>query len=518
MHVSLRPNSVPDGKPLRVGVVGGGTAGYLAALTLDSLRPDIDITLIESPRVASIGVGEGTTPSMAPFLHGVLGLDVDRLFRHVEPTFKLGVRLDWTSPDRDAYASPFAAPRLTDSYLRTGSTNRSGLAAALLMANRGVHRHTTHGVETLVPHLPLSYHLDNKRFLSHLRNTITERRIPRVLAHLVDANRAADGRLTEVVADDGSCFGFDLFVDCTGFRSWLLGEVMGTGTIDYSSTLWCDAAVVATGPHHSGQLEPFTDVTTMDHGWCWNVPQLGEDHRGYVFASSHCTPEQAADELLRRFPSLREPRLIRFPRGRRTRWWSHNVVAIGNSYGFVEPLLASGLHVTLHECLYLCAGIDQWQRTGRPPDRIDQHLASVWDSIRWLIAAHYRLNTRRQSPFWVDVNHGVDLGPVDALLREGIDRGSVASVVEQSGLDGFHVGTARDLDVLLLGMGRVAPEVVVPTCDDRQWRGLEATIDDYVRSSLTAEDSVRRAHQNPDELELLEAPWFRTVHASLLAT
>src|SRR5262249_10075256 len=149
---------------LAIGVVGGGSAGYLTALALAHRRPELTVTLIESSQDPPIGVGEGTTPTMIPFLHGFLGFDIAEFLAEVQPTWKLRGRLDWSRRGVAPWFFPFAAPAMVDSYVRTGDIDRSGLAAALMGASAGLHEigDSSDG-RSLVERLPVAYHIDNAR-------------------------------------------------------------------------------------------------------------------------------------------------------------------------------------------------------------------------------------------------------------------------------------------------------------------------------------------------------------------
>ncbi len=472
------------------------------------------MTLIESSQEAPIGVGEGTTPTMIPFLHGFLGFEIAEFLAEVQPTWKLGVRLDWGRRGVAPWFFPFAAPAMVDSYVRTGDINHSGLAAALMGASAGLHEiGLPPEGRSLVERLPIAYHIDNTRLLCFLRKMLARHGVVCVDARLVDSIRHPDGSLASVRADDGRAFAFDLFVDCSGFRSALLGSAMGVAFDSYESSLFCDAAMVASAPHRF-DMQPFTGADTMDAGWCFSVPQIEDDRRGYVFSTAQLTPDAAAAELRLHCPGIGEPRLVRFRTGRRRRWWHHNVVAVGNSYGFVEPLLATSLHLIAHEAALVVASLDDWRRFRRPAEHLNVHVASIWESIRAVIATHYRYNEQRDTPFWRQVHRETDLGVIGPLIDEAIALGSMATLVERGGT-ALHLGAARDVDVLLLGMGVVDRDRLGLTMTDAAWDDALAVNTACAARALSATESVELARRHPETFAPTRAEWYQSVLAGL---
>ena len=500
--------------PLTVGVIGGGTAGFLTALALRARCPHLHVALVESSRVPIIGVGEGTTPTMVPFLHGFLGLDVAEVVADVQPTWKLGVRLDWGIERGEPFQFSFAAPHRVDSYVRTGSINQAGFVTELMNRSAGLHAlEPDLTIRSLVSSVPFAYHLDNQRFVGYLAHAAETRGVQLIDAHLVDHSLRSDGSLAAVIAEDGRRFEFDLFVDCTGFRSALLGEAMHVDFKSYRSSLFTDAAVV--GPAaHNGSLNPFTGADTMTAGWCWSVPQLEDDHVGYVLSTADISTDAAEAELRRHCPSLGETRLVRFTSGRRVNWWEHNVVAIGNSYGFVEPLQATALHMVVHEIAILVQRI----REGRPldgtHDDVNRHIASIWDDICALLAPHYRYNHRLDSPFWRDARSHTDLGVLGPVIDEAIDGGSMTRLVELGQVD-LHHGVARDVDLVLLGLQLVSPSRLRTRLSDAEWCRVRKHVSAHTSQTLSAADSVRVARERPQSIDAREAPWFQAVAAAL---
>src|SRR5262249_49008438 len=154
------------------------------------------------------------------------------------------------------------------------------------------------------------------------------------------------GRVDHLATQEGDALRFDLYIDATGFRSLLIEGALGSPYLPYDSTLLCDRAVVANLPH-GGLLKPYTLAETMDAGWCWNIPQVDEDHRGYVYSSAFLDVDAAAAEMRRKNPGMSDYWTVKFRSGRHRDFWLGNVVAVGNAYGFVEPLESTALHMVI---------------------------------------------------------------------------------------------------------------------------------------------------------------------------
>ena len=419
-----------------VGIVGGGTAGYLAALALRKKVPGLTVTLIESPDIPVIGVGEATTPLLPQFLHVDLGLDVHTLFAEVRPTFKLGIRFLWGAPGDGDFNYPFGPVHLLEPsvYGEPGGDDlRACSLQSLLMSADAVGIYRTGDGETVESAdwtsrlgTAAAYHLDNERFVSYLKRRAAEAGIEHVEATLVDTEMTDDGEggheVRALVCADGRRLSFDLYVDCSGFRSFLLERALGSPWQSFESSLWTDRALVASMPH-GGRIRPYTTAETMSAGWCWRIPHADSDHRGYVYASAFLRPEEAEAEMRRTNPGMGEAREVRFRSGRHEHFWRGNVVALGNAYGFVEPLESTALHLLIRQIGLLCGAFPLLRAEQSLAPLLNRRVGAWWDYLRWFLALHYRFNRRLDTPFWqaarseVDVSHHAEL--LDAFRRRG---------------------------------------------------------------------------------------------------
>jgi len=420
----VRPEE-SNGLVTSVGILGGGTAGYLAALALRRKVPGLAVTLIESPDLPIIGVGEATTPLMPQFLHVDLGLDVHRLFREVQPTFKLGIRFLWGAAETGDFHYPFGPVRFLEPVVYGGEIKAVSLQS-LLMAADALPIYREDGGWSCRLGTEAAYHLDNERFVAYLKQRAAEAGVERIEATVAEVERSdTPGNTEEVRAlqtTDGRRLAFDLFVDCTGFRSLLLERTLGSPWLGFDSSLWTDRAVVGPVPH-GGKVRPYTTAETMSSGWCWSTPQHDCDHRGYVFGSAFQTPEEAEAEMRRLCPGMGPARLVRFRAGRHAHFWKGNVVALGNSYGFVEPLESTALHMLIRQIGLLVRVFPLRKGERGLPEELSRKVGAWWDYLRWFLALHYKFNCRVDSPFWRACREDVDISHHAGLLAAFRERG-----------------------------------------------------------------------------------------------
>ena len=415
---TVRPDPNDPQAIRRVGVIGGGTAGYLTALALQRKRPWLEISLVESPDIPIIGVGESTVPFLLAFLHHFLGIDAEDLYRKVRPTWKTGINFEW-GPHPDGWRSAFdwsaESVGLLGAIEATGNISGSTLGSELLMHDKAA-VFDVHGKPvSLMKYLPFAYHLDNKPFVQFLTDLALSRGVRHVPATVAEVVTSGPEWVDHLRTTDGRKLDFDLYVDCTGFRSALLGKALDTPFVSFGTSLFTDSAITGNVEHH-GHIKPYTDVITMDAGWNWGIPTPDNDHRGYVYSSQFLSDDQAADEFARRYPGISEPHVLRFRSGRHEKAWRGNVMAIGNSYAFTEPLESSGLVMAADAIWTLLATLPaSWSHApGR--ELLNTALNQRWDQVRWLIASHYKFNTRLDTPFWRAVRADTDVSGFQPIL------------------------------------------------------------------------------------------------------
>jgi tryptophan halogenase len=435
-------------------ILGGGTAGYLTAMALRQRMPELEVTLVESKKIPIISVGEATTADMIKFLHAphLLGLDIVDFHQRVRPTFKLGIQFLWGTPDTGRFHYPFQYSPLLEPYLYDGDTDTQSVASQLMALDRcPLYQGADGELFSLLEVVRFAYHLDNERLVHFLAEESVRRGTRYVDAVVARAVTSADGQTVDhLVTDDGRQLRADLYVDASGFRSVLLEGALGSPFQSFASSLYTDRAWAVSTPNH-GHVRPYTQARTMSAGWRWNIPFEDGDHLGYVYSSQFQSEDAALHELRTLHPEMGEPRLIKFRSGRHQHFFKGNVVALGNAYGFVEPLESTALHLLVYEIEHLLNHFPL-KTDEATKAALDTKMGSLWDQLRWFLAIHYRFNRRVDSPFWRAAAQ-VDISGLEeklAVFRERApmsDRPSLYySVFAPDFFSGDHA-----LDTLLLG-------------------------------------------------------------------
>ena len=405
-----------------IGVVGGGTAGFFAALALRARLPHLKVTLIESSDIPIIGVGEATVPPIVAFLHGTLGIEIEEFYREVKPTWKQGIKFEWGLPGDYHFQAPFDwglnSVGLLGSLQHRGDIN--GMTIQALMMERGVtpvFKQKSGRYRSLLHRLPHAYHLDNVRLVRFLHKKALQAGVRYLDRKIVDAALTPDGEeVDHLVTSAGERLSFDLYIDCSGFRSLLLEQKLRVPFISYADSLFTDRAVVFNAPH-GGVLKPYTTAHTMKSGWTWNIPQVEDDHLGYVHASAFCSETQAEAEIRKRFPNAsRSMRLVKFRSGRHAEAWKGNVIAIGNAYAFVEPLESTGLLMITEAMEALVSMFPASKEDSASRKLFNSVSARLWDGLRWFLSIHYKFNRKVSTPFWRAVRSDCDISGAQDLM------------------------------------------------------------------------------------------------------
>ncbi|HET6406727.1 MAG TPA: FAD-dependent oxidoreductase, partial [Chthoniobacteraceae bacterium] len=407
----------------RIVILGAGSAGLLAALTLRR-RTRLEVEIIRSTDIGVIGVGEGTTHTFPQFLLNELRLDPGKLFAEAQPTWKLGLRFLWGP--RAEFIYNFGVqlderwPGLAhnNGFYCNESMDDMNVLAALQARNKAFPRRPDEWPDFSL-HQFAAFHIENARLVSYLEGCC-----------LALGAKIRDGTVTQVerddhgvralVLDDGSPITADLYIDASGFRSELLGKAMGESYQSFGDALFCDRAVIGGWNRTDEPIKPCTTCETMDAGWAWQIEHEHFINRGYVYCSRFIDDDSARAELLAKNPKIppEKTRIVRFRTGRYARMWVGNVVGIGNSSGFVEPLEATALAQIINQCRSLVNILADCDGEV-PPGYIDlynQMQGANWDEIRDFIAIHYRFNTRLETPFWKVCQNETQLGRAKPLV------------------------------------------------------------------------------------------------------
>ncbi len=504
-----RPRRSPGSEVRTVGVLGGGTAGLLAALGLRRKLPELEVTVVASSQIPVIGVGEATTPLMPAFLHGTLGLDPQELFERVRPVWKLGIRFDWGRPGSGHFNYPFQRGPLLEALHYSGDFNTYCPASLLMEADRSPLLDAGGGHYELLP-APFAYHLDNRPFVDYLQSVARRSGIRFIDRQVVEARPDTAGEgLAAVLTDAGEEFEFDLWIDASGFASRLLGEALGEPFDPWAGSLPTDAVLLGTVPGSFGGGMPpsaFTTASTMRHGWRWRISLAAEDHIGYVFAQAMTTVAAAESELRAAVPGVGELRLLSFTSGRRRRAWRGNVFALGNAYGFVEPLESTALHMVLVAVTTLVRHFPR--RLDEPAGRrlVNQYLGDFWDDLRWFLALHFRFNRRLDSPFWRHCRQHVEIGDAATALALFRESAPLSYRPHLLSFDSLWGDFGRD--ILLLGQG-VEGHLLAPRMSRAEWRRRLGEARQLTERALPLPAALALLDQRPDILRrwARQAPW-----------
>lgn len=404
-------------------IIGGGTAGWLAAAHLQrtlGANPahPVDICLIESKEIGTIGVGEATVPTLHQMMQ-ILDIPETALFAHAEATLKNGIRFvgwrDGGDATGDRYDHPFDMPMVSEGYsamfhwlnlkqrgLTTDPFDAVGVVQTALY-DGNLSPKLMHSPNHEAP-VPYAYHLDAIRLAALLRDVSTGRGVRHIIGDVarVETN---DSGIKAVELADGSRHEADLFIDCTGFRSLLLGDALGVPWVSYSDTLLCDRAVACPVAHESedAPLRSYTTCTAKDSGWIWEIDLQSRRGSGYVYSSAFCSDDEAVATLRQHHGAakpLAEPRVLPMKIGHRARMWEKNCLALGLASGFIEPLESTGIYLIQHALQMFIDHLPAAGGVGRCQARYNDAMSESYDDLRDFVLAHYVLSQRRDTPFW----------------------------------------------------------------------------------------------------------------------
>ncbi|WP_010215352.1 tryptophan halogenase family protein [Sphingomonas sp. PAMC 26621] len=393
--------------PRRIVVAGGGTAGWMAAAAIArTMGRTAEVTLIESDAIGTVGVGESTIPPLVTY-NRLLGIGEADFMRATQATFKLGILFDGWKDGTDRYFHSFGI---------TGQDHWSAGFQHFWMNGRERGHDASYdayclelaaAMEGKFAHLPdermnYAYQLDSSLYAQFLRRMAEADGTRRIEGRIVRV--ALDGETGDVAAlhlDSGAVVEGDLFLDCTGFRALLIEQALHAGYDDWSHWLPCDSAI-AVQTESVRPPVPYTRAMAHDAGWQWRIPLQHRTGNGIVYCSRYLDRETALERLLGNVEGtvLTEPNTIRFVTGARRRQWHRNVVAIGLSGGFMEPLESTSIHLIQRAILRLIRMMPGGSISPRDIAEFNDQQFADMEQIRDFLILHYKATDRRDSPFW----------------------------------------------------------------------------------------------------------------------
>jgi tryptophan halogenase len=428
-----------------VTIVGGGSAGWMTATTFVRMAPHINVTLIESANVPIVGVGESTLSGINNWLIGC-GIKDEDWMAECGATYKTSIKFtNWTKEKGDAFHYPFG-------MMDTSNRVIEGIKDYDILNHHDPERFPMHKFsEYWFPllhwynankmfgpknapagmdwDLNVAYHMDAILFGQWLKNNVCLKapNFTYIVDDVLHATKNEDGEIDSLVTQDSGNLEADLYVDCTGFRSFLLGGQMGEEFESYEDTLMNDSAIAAQIPYIDKELEmeSVTNCTAIESGWCWNTPLFNRIGTGYVYSSRFSTPEEAEADFRKHLASdamvigdkdraeKAEMRHIPMKHGRYKRSWVKNVVAIGLSHAFIEPLESTGLLFVHNNALELVHRVIARDGTVNSMD-IQLYNANISDTVHQMkhfVEMHYSYSSRKDTPYWKHVTDKVPYSP-----------------------------------------------------------------------------------------------------------
>jgi tryptophan halogenase len=395
-------------------VVGGGTAGWMAAACMSRLlqSPEIRIHLVESEAIGTVGVGEATIPHIRYF-NRLLGLDEDEFMRKTNGTFKLGIEfVDWGRRG-DRYMHPFGpyGANMEGLHFHHFWLRYARLGKALplehynlqvVAANTGKFQRPVDIKDSPLQTISYAFHFDAGLYARFLRGYAESRGVTRIEGRVTQVRQHGErGHVERLVLEDGREVAGDFFVDCSGFRGLLIEQALAAGYEDWSAFLPCDRAIARASRRVTEPI-PFTRATAKEAGWQWRIPLQSRTGNGHVYCSQYLADDAALDSLNADLDGepISEPNYLRFRAGMRREPWKRNVVSLGLAAGFLEPLESTSIHLVQTAIARLMANFPDKTFNQPDVDYYNRRTRLEWEQVRDFIILHYKATQRDDTPFW----------------------------------------------------------------------------------------------------------------------
>jgi tryptophan halogenase len=397
----------PDHRKQRIVVAGGGTAGWMTAAALArTLGPAIDLVLVESEAIGTIGVGESTIPPLVNY-NRLLGISEAEFMAATQATFKLGIEFENWKDRGETYFHSF------------GLTGRDHWSAGFqhFWMHGQTKGHTASFDEYCLElkaayarrfsHLPdnrmnYAYQLDSSLYAAFLRKLAEADGARRIEGKIAEVQlESARGHIQALLLDSGERIEGDLFIDCTGFRALLIEGALHVGFDDWTHYLPCDSAIAVQTASVRPPI-PYTRAIAHDAGWQWRIPLQHRQGNGIVYCSRYLERDAALDRLLGSVEGevLTKPNFIRFTTGARRKQWHRNCIAVGLSGGFLEPLESTSIHLIQRAILRLIRMLPAGEISERDVAEFNDQQLTDMLQVRDFLILHYKATNRRDSPFW----------------------------------------------------------------------------------------------------------------------
>jgi tryptophan 6-halogenase len=483
------------GPPARIIILGGGTAGWMAASLFAKAWGALGtkVTLVESPEVGIIGVGEGSTPQLRAFFQ-TLGLSEADWMPKCNATYKNGITFrGWSErPGFGSYYHPFATELDVHSLggftyntraRRTGRDVWAHPDRFFLPAFLSSKRLGPIAAENFPFDVTYGYHFDAYLVGATLREHAKTLGVEHLERHIAEVLVGEDGEVTALLTKDGDRITGDFFIDCSGFRGRIIQEALGEPFVSFADNLFNDSAVVMPTPADVGGTNPHTSATALSAGWAWDIPLTNRTGNGYVYASGYIDKDEAETELRRHLGLLDsdvEARQLDMKVGRVERSWVGNCLAVGLSQGFIEPLEATALHIVQATVEGFIGAAEQGGFSPVERDAFNHRIAARYEGIRDYIVCHYRVNRRSDTQYWRDNATNQHLSDnLKAVLTSWFRGEDLGATIAELGIGKYY--SSLSWHCLLAGYGTFPEDAKLkPPGTDIQLLDM-AQMDDFIR-------------------------------------
>lgn len=503
--MSTQSNSINH----KIVILGGGTAGWMAAnLMIKHWGPlGVKISLIESSDIGVIGVGEGSTPQMKLFFDDI-DVDEKQWMPACNATYKNGIRFEnWSKkPGYEHYFHPFASK--IDAFTAPVFMHN----CKTRLAGKDIHAHPDRyylaarlAEERLAPlspeHFPFDigygYHFDSVLLGHFLRDVAIKRGVKHIEGKVSSVSQHANQDIQSLTLEDGQTIEADLFVDCSGFKAMLIGETLKVPFVSFKENLFNDSAVAL--PSVSNELRSETISTAMKYGWTWDIPLTNRVGNGYVYSADFCDADQAETELRAKLGLLEsdvEARHLKMRVGRMQKHWHRNVLAVGLSQGFIEPLEATALHFVLETINTFIRDYGGAGFNAMHQDRFNDNLNNRFEGIRDYIVGHYRLNSRTDTDYWnANGNNNKLSTNLIQVINCWTSGGDLAKAIESKQIVSYY--PPYSWHCMLAGYGVFPPQQKLSEAQTSDYRYDQNEVDEFIRRAalnFPKHDSVLSKH------------------------
>lgn len=450
----------------KIVILGGGTAGWIAANLMATHwgGKGAEITLVESPDIGIIGVGEGSTPPLKGFMD-TIGAEESDWMPACNATYKVGITFkDWSvKPGFGQYVHPFlcqpdqfTAPAFFhNSFLRRKGVDLEGHPDHFFLTTELIRQKLAPLAPANFPfEINYGYHFDSGLLGQYLARFAAKKGVIHRYATVNDVLLDNAGNIDCLVTDNGEKIQADLYVDATGFKGQLIQQALKVPFLSCAESLFNDSAVVfATEPDDN--IAPHTVSTALKHGWAWRIPLTNRVGNGYVYSSGFVDHDQAETEFRAHLGLLDkdvQARRLNFKVGRVAQHWAKNCLAVGLSQGFIEPLEATALDMVQETVVRFIEAVDQGKGTDQYRNDFNQRISNRFDAVRDYIVCHYRISSRSDTEYWRACASNEKISPsLRAILMSWMAGNNITDELEKQKLDAYFPNVSWNC--LLAGKG-----------------------------------------------------------------